>query len=339
MAHMITGTDAMLSVHEMPWHGLGAVLSDYPTREEAQALAHPWEPVEQPVYRRIPQITAEGDLHEEFVEVEGSKVIERSDNGQTLGIVNESFGIVGNGQMWDVIEAVGKIGTDIKIETAGSLEGGKRVWSLLRLTEPIAIKGDPQGETLAFLAFQNGHTGQAAFRAQAVNTRIVCANTSAAADVEAKRHGYEFTFKHTSGVQSRIDEAKATVAMWREGVTQWQMAMEHLITERVSPVQQEWFVTQFQPMPPEHLITDRVRNNVETARNELRGILTSQTQVDISHTAYGLYMAGIEWVQHFRQVKGKDERARMESHFKRSMMGDNALRKSILTVAQEAALV
>src|SRR3546814_11961082 len=39
MAHEITATDNLFSVREMPWHGLGTVLSEYPTRDEAKAIA------------------------------------------------------------------------------------------------------------------------------------------------------------------------------------------------------------------------------------------------------------------------------------------------------------
>lgn len=339
MGHGITATDDLLSVHEMPWHGIGHVLSDYPTREEAQALVHPWEPITAPLYRYVPEIGDDGELRGRYSEVPGSVLIERSDNGDVLGVVNESYGTVTNGEMWDVVEAVGKIGTDIRIETAGSLEGGRKVWALLRLTEPLRIAGDPNGDTLAFLAFQNGHVANSSFRAQAINTRIVCANTSAAADVEAGRSGYEFTFRHSRNIKDRIEEAKATVAMWRAGITLWQNAMEHLVTVRVTSAQREWFVEQFQPMPPSHLLTERVRNNVEKARSELRGILASVTGEDIHDTAYGLFMAGIEYHQHFRQVKGKDERSRMESHFKRSILSEDGFRKTVLELAQDAALV
>ena len=292
-----------------------------------------------PVYKREMSVAEDGTLTEEFVEVEGSKAIERSDNGYTLGVVNDSFGIVTNTEMWDVVEAVGSIGTDIDIETGGSLEGGRKVWALLRMAEPFQIKGDPNGATLAFLAFQNGHNGSSSFRAQAINTRIVCANTSAAADAEAKRNGYEFTFKHSKNVRDWIEDAKAAVSMWREGVTVWQNAMEVLAATRVTPAQSTLFVERFQPMPPNHLITDRVRGNVEQARGELRAILDGPTSEGIKGTAYGLYMAGIEWSQHYRKVKGKDERSRMESYFKRHIMSDNGLRQSTLALAQEVAAV
>lgn len=343
MGHEITATDQTFSVREMPWMGLldgqVHVLPDHPTREEAQRLVHPWEPIEVPVFKRVPTFDDEGQPCVEYVEVEGSKGIERSDNGETLGVVNDSFGLVTNSEMWDVVEAVGSIGTDIEIETGGSLEGGRKVWALTRLAEPFQIKGDPNGATLAFLAFQNAHNASGAFRAQAINTRIVCANTSAAADAEAKRNGYEFTFKHSKNVRDRIEDAKAAVAMWREGVTVWQNAMNALAEVRVTPAQRTLFVEQFQPMPPNHLITDRVRGNVEKARGELLAILDGPTSEGIDQTAYGLYMAGIEWSQHYRKVKGTDDRSRMESYFKRHIMSDNGLRASTLALAREVALV
>lgn len=322
----------MFSVREMPWHGLGQVLVDNPTREEAQKIATPWEPIETKVYKKEPMVI-NGELSERFVEIEGSKGIERSDNGYTLGVVNDTFGLITNQEMWDVVEATGE-----PIETGGSLEGGKKVWALVRFAEPLMVKGDPNGGTVAFLAFQNGHTGASAFRAQAINTRIVCANTSAAADVESKRNGYEFKFRHTASVGSRIEEAKAAVEMWREGVTVWQNVMEHLVTVKVTQEQRELFVERFQPMPAAHLITDRVRGNVEQARGELRSILAGPTSEGIDLTAYGLFQAGIEWSQHYRGTKGADDTQRMESYFKRNMLTNDGLRSATLKLAQEVAV-
>ena len=241
-----------------------------------------------------------------------------------------------NEELWDVAEAVGALGGDIMVETAGSLEGGRKVWSLLRFTDPLRVKGDPNGEAVAYFALQNDHSGRGSFRGQAINTRIVCANTSSAADAEAKRNGYEFTFRHTSGVKDRIEEAKAAVLMWREGAVVWQNAMEHLVNLRVAPAQREAYVQRFQPMPPERLISDRVRNNVETARAELRAILASETCEGIDLTAYGLVQASIEWATHVRKTRGATERDRMESRFKRAMLSTDRLGADIVALAQDA---
>lgn len=337
MAHNITERDGFFTVREPAWHGLGVVLTDYPTRAEAQAIAHPWDPIEAPVYRKTPMITPSGDLTEGFEQVEGSKMIERSDTGHTLGVVNETLGLITNTEMWDVAEGVGDLGTDIQIETAGSLSGGEKVWILLRLTEPLQVKGDPNGAAIAYLGFQNAHNGSGSFRAQAVNTRIVCDNTSSAADVEAKRNGYEFTFRHTVNVKDRIEDAKGAVAMWRHGIEVWHEAMEHYVTERVTVDQRELFIERFQPMPNTALISDRVRGNVEEARAELRTILTGPTSEGVDLTTYGLIQGTIEWASHVRRTRGASEKARAESRFKRSMLSTDRLTTDIVTLAREAA--
>lgn len=339
MAHEITATDNMLSVRQMPWHGLGHVLDEHPTRLEAQALVHPWEPVEMPVFARDMAVTEEGTLEDTFNEIEDFKIIQRSDNGDILNVANSTYGLITNEEMWDVAEAVGTIGKDVRIETAGSLAGGRKVWVLLRLDEPFFIKNDPHGGTVAYLALQNAHDGSSSFRAQALNTRIVCANTSAAADVEAKRNGYEFTFRHSSKVADRIEDAKATVSMWRTGVDEWRRVMDVLADTRITPTQREEFVQRFQPMPPAGLASERVQGNVETARQQLRDILASETCEHIQDNAFGLFQAAIEWQQHVRKVKGNSPRARMESHFKRSMMSNDTLRKSTIQLVREVALV
>jgi hypothetical protein len=117
----------------------------------------------------------------------------------------------------------------------------------------------------------------------------------------------------------------------------WQLAMEELMDIRVTPDQRELFVREFQPMPPESLITERVRGNVTRARDELRGILDGPTCEDIDLTAFGLVQAGVEWNQHYRRVKGSSERGRMESHFKRAMLTTDKIGHDIVLLAREVA--
>lgn len=336
MSHELTDTDKMFSVRQMPWHGLGVVLPDYPTRSDAQQLAHPWEPIEVPVYRAIPEVAAEGPITR-YEQIAGSKGIERSDTGDHLGVVNESLGIVTNNDLWDVAEAVGQADGAVQYETAGSLDGGRKVWVLLRLAEPIQIAGDPHGAVIPYFALQNAHDGGGSFRGQGINTRIVCANTSRAADAEAKGRGTEFTFRHTSKVRERVEEAKAAVTMWREQTAMWQTAMEHLVTVTVTEAQLRAYVTEFHPMPPASQTSDRVKNNVVKARAQLTSILDGETCTDVRLTAYGLAQAGIEWSQHYRRAKGASDVARMESHFKRAMLTTDRLGADIIRLAEAAA--
>jgi phage/plasmid-like protein (TIGR03299 family) len=218
MNHQITSTDSTFSVREMPWMGLlngeVKVLEDYPDRAEAQAIAHPWDPIEQPVFRRTITMSDEGPVSS-FEEIPGEKELVRSDNGDHLSVVASTRGTVTNSEMWDVAEAIG--GQEgVRYETAGSLDGGKKVWILMRLDEPLQIKGDPNGGTLAFFALQGGHSRDSgAWRGQGINTRIVCANTSSWADVEADRNGHCFNFRHSSKVGSGATRWRCGSWPWR----------------------------------------------------------------------------------------------------------------------------
>lgn len=344
MGHGITATDRVLSVREVPWHRLGKVWDHYPTRREAQDETMPWEPIPEPIYRSVPKVQPAvmgseetGLPYVEYEEVPGQKAIARSDNGDTLGVVSGTFGLVTNEEMWDVAEAVGNLGGSLRIETAGTLNGGRQVWILLRQDEPVMIAGEPLSGTFRYFALQNGHDGSSSFRGQGINTRIVCWNTSAAADLEASRNNHEFKFAHTSKVSERIEQAKDALIMWRAGTEMWQQAMTHLYDLKVTAEQREAFVQAFQPYPKEK-VSDRVAHNVETSREELRDILRSATCEGIDGTAYGLFQAGIEWQQHVRRTRAKSERARMESYFKRAVLTDNGLRHATLKLAEEAAV-
>ena len=170
MAHNITNSDRVLSVRQPMWHNLGTVLDDYPTLEEARVIAHNWEPVTEPLFRRV----LNPDMTEYYELVEEAQGVVRSDNNDHLGVVSNGWAPVLNKTMYDIAEALQDVGDDLKIETAGSLKGGRKVWLLIRLNEPLTVKGDPNGEVIPYFALQNAHDGSGAFRGQATMTRIVC---------------------------------------------------------------------------------------------------------------------------------------------------------------------
>lgn len=327
MAHQITSTDGLFSVRQMPWHGLGVVLSDYPTREEAQRIAHPWEPVAQPLYRRSIEIVGD-QLIENFDEIEGWVANERSDNGELLGLTRSSYVPVSNSEMYDVAEALeSEASGDVRFETGGSLQGGRKVWLMLRLKEPLETPGDPRGATIPYYTLQNAHDGSGSFRGQATMIRVVCANTSHLADLDAKSRGTEFVFHHTKNVRERIDEAKQALRGWRDGLKQWQLDVAHMRNTPVTDGQIEYFIYHFIQMPPQGIRSKRVTANVEEARNELRDVIYGVTNEHIVGTVYGLVQGASEWSEHVRRAHTK------ETRFKRAVLDRN----SIISQAKELA--
>ena len=111
--------------------------------------------------------------------------------------------------MGEIVEAV-LAQPNVKWETAGVLDGGRAVWCLALLDEPVALPGD-DSPTLPYLAITNRHDGTAACALRATAVRIVCANTFRAAELEGERTGATFSFIHKSSWRNRIEEARQAV--------------------------------------------------------------------------------------------------------------------------------
>ena len=333
MAHNITDRDGIFTVRQPAWHGLGTVLEDYPTVEEAKALVHPWEPVSEPLYRQVPIVGEDGTLSTVFEPVENFVLNARSDDGYPLGVVSDTYTPVTNQEMYDIAEVIEGVDKgQVQLETGGSLFGGKKVWLLLRLREPISVKGDPQGATIAYYALQNAHDGSSSFRGQGTNVRVVCDNTSRAADLDAAARGTEFTFHHTKNIGDKIEDAKQALAGWRESVQQWRLVNEELISMKISDAQAREFAELFIPMPPARATSDRVIDNVVTARDELLSILNGPTCEGIGRTAYGLVQSASEYHQHIRAARS------LESRFRRAYLEPQRILTDAVEIAKGVAL-
>lgn len=335
MSHQITDTDKMFTYRQPTWHGLGVVLDEYPTRAEAQKMVHDWEPIPEPIYRATPVIGDDGSLTTGYEVIPDKLEYRRSDNGQHLSVNNASFAPVTNEELWDIGEAIqGGPGTDVMFETGGSLKGGALVWLMIRLADPIQIKGDPSAQ-LPFYLLQNGHDGMTSFKGSATNVRVECANTVRMADIDSKTRGTEFSFRHTVNVGDRVEEARKALAGWRESIDEFKMLAELMLAEKVGRQGELQFLERFIPAPASTLTSDRVKHNIEEARGQFMSVYNGPTNQGITGTSWGLFQAASEWSEHIRRAKGNQHEAR----FKRALLTPNLVMTAAKTFALEAAHV
>jgi phage/plasmid-like protein (TIGR03299 family) len=304
-------------VREPAWHGLANVLDDYPGDwNTARRLAGlDWEPVEAPIFA-APMETPEtifAEVPAAPEPLDGFKVVRRSDTGKVLHVHRDSYEVFPNADLGPLVEAFLAQGEDVKYETAGVLDGGKKVWVMVKLAEPFMVPGDPSGATLSRIAIQNSHDCSGALRAQRLQTRIVCDNTSLAADREAGRHGLEFMFRHTQRIHEYVEQAKQALAGLHADRANYLEWAADLLDIRISEPQAEAFIQAFIPQPVGEVVSDRVRGNVEDAQGRLRSILSSPTTEQVKHTAYGLVAASIEYLDHSRAFRSA------ETHFTREV--------------------
>lgn len=139
--------------------------------------------------------------------INGSKATMRLDTEKTLGVVSDTYGIVQNERMFQVLGMLAT-GKDAKkedlpvVETAGVLGEGSRVFVSMKFPEPIRINTKKDDIINMYLIAQNDHTGMGNFSITVSPIRPVCQNTLMLSDRMAKGR---ITFRHTRFVNDRID--------------------------------------------------------------------------------------------------------------------------------------
>lgn len=175
-----------------PWHGLGEVIKNAPTSEEAIRIAGlDWEVIPQPVYDSLGR------------EIKGYKVNIRSSDNKILGMVTDKYKVVQNAEAFAFTDAL--LGEGVRYETAGSLASGKRVWMLARMENTTLCEEniDP------YLVFTNSHDGTGAVRVAITPVRVVCQNTLNLALQKASRH---WSCAHKGKIDEKLEEARYTLA-------------------------------------------------------------------------------------------------------------------------------
>jgi phage/plasmid-like protein (TIGR03299 family) len=323
---MPANVESMFSVRQMPWHQEGTVLADYPgdwdTARQLAGLA--WDPITTSVYA----LTGPGeDGTGSYQPVSGWKAIIRSDTGTILSINKDTYTVIDHGEMGEIVEAV-LAQPNVQWETAGVLDGGRAVWCLALLDEPVTLPGD-DSPTLPYLAITNRHDGTAACALRATAVRIVRANTFRAAELEGERTGATFSFIHKASWRNRIVEARKAVTGARAEMARYTELAHELLGITITPKQRELFITEFIPMPPAGLVTDRVARNVDEARQALRMIFESTTTEQVAHTAYGLVQAAGEYLDHVRTARS------WETRLNRTLIRPEPLKHRALTLIRE----
>lgn len=189
---MAAEVETMFYTREKPWHGLGVQVHDAPTSENALWLAGlDWKVVQKDIYT------------EGRVQIPGYKANVRNTDGRVLGVVTDRYKVVQNDEAFSFTDEL--LGKGVRYETAGSLQGGRKVWLLARLPKEYIITGE---RISPYLVFSNTHDGSGAVRVAVTPVRVVCNNTLNLALSSAKR---SWSMVHTGDVKCKIQEAADTL--------------------------------------------------------------------------------------------------------------------------------
>ena len=189
---MAANVESMFYVRETPWHGLGTKVLEAPASKDALQLAGlDWRVLQEPIYTAMEEL------------VDGYKANVRDSDRKVLGVVTDRYRVIQNDEAFAFTDEL--LGAGVKYETAGSLQGGRKVWLLAHMPHEYIISGE---RISPYLLFSNTHDGSGAIKVALTPIRVVCQNTLNLALANAKR---SWSMIHTGDIKEKMQEAKDTL--------------------------------------------------------------------------------------------------------------------------------
>jgi len=223
--NLITGQHSFFSVQQKAWHGLGQIVSDYPTSAQAIKYAGLDFQVSKNnlfTYAGSLLINADGTLSEQTqIAVPNYYATVRTDTNQVLGVVGRDYQIVQNRDAFSFFDQLA--GSDgIFYETAGALGNGERIFITAKLPGYIRVGQDDMIERYLFLT--TSHDGSGAITAGFTPVRIVCENTLNAAMQSMTN---TIRIRHTTNAVMRLKAAERIMGISNKRTEQLQTVFNH----------------------------------------------------------------------------------------------------------------
>lgn len=240
--------ETMYSTREKPWHGLGTVVREAPTSENALRLAGlDWNVVQEAIYTPCRE------------KIEGFKANVRDTDRKVLGVVSDRYKVVQNVEAFSFTDEL--LGHGVRYETAGSLSGGRRVWLLARLPREYIIAGE---HISPYLVFSNTHDGSGSVKVAVTPVRVVCNNTLNLALETAQR---SFSMVHTGNISDKITEARDTLFKAESYMDRLGAEFEQLHQQKVTDAEVQKYIELLIPL--ESNATRTQEKNVNRLREDL----------------------------------------------------------------------
>ena len=192
---MTANVETMAYAGQVPWHGLGHKVGEDVTPEQMELVAGlNWK------VNKVPfQNPVTGEQSDSYF------VLVRDSDGKELSPCGHQYVPVQNRQALGFFKKFTDSG-DMTLETAGSLDGGRRIFVLAKTSESFSIKGKDKVDS--YLLCYHPHIWGQSLRIMWTPIRVVCQNTLTMA-LDSKQS--EFRMPHVQefdvGVQFQAERA------------------------------------------------------------------------------------------------------------------------------------
>ncbi len=174
-----------------------------------------WAMEKRPLYSFVPAKVIDGHQVEPSHFDIAPDIFEhvRGKDGTRMGYVGSEYETLHNEDLASVFDLlVSSEGLGVaRMQTAGSLKGGKRVWMLMSLPDSQFTVGNQKHPIIPFLLGTNAHDGTAAAKFLPTTVDVVCWNTLNAALGEAYAD-LAVSIRHSGSMQDKLFALKKMLA-------------------------------------------------------------------------------------------------------------------------------
>lgn len=308
---MSANVETMFYTREKPWHGLGVRVSEAPKSKEALAYAGlDWQVLQEPIFT------------DGMEEIAGYKANVRSTDRKVLGVVTDRYKVIQNTEAFAFTDAL--LGEGVRYETAGSLQGGRKVWLLARLPQEYIISGE---QISPYLVFSNTHDGSGSVKVAITPIRVVCNNTLNLALHTAKRC---FSMIHTGNVQDKLEEARNTFFMANQYMSELGKEFERLRNIHLTDDKVREYIELL--LPEDDSGSVQQLRNIRRLRNDMtKRYFEAPDLMNVEKSAYRFINAVSDFATHAEPLRRTANYK--ENLFNRTMDGNPLIDKAYQLVA------
>lgn len=280
---MAANVESMFYVRETPWHGLGTRVNEALNSKEALTAAGlDWSVIQEPIYTETKEL------------IEGYKANVRDTDRQVLGVVTDRYKIVQNQEAFAFTDEL--LGEGVRYETAGSLQGGRKVWLLAHLPHEYIISGE---RISPYLVFFNSHDGSGAIKVAITPIRVVCQNTLNLALSTAKR---AWSMIHTGDIKGKMQEAKDTLFMAEKYMDSLGKEFETLRKKKLTDQQVLEYIEILLPLE-EDSTPQQIRNMKRLREDMKMRYFDAPDLKDVGKNAYAFVNAVSDFATHAEPLR------------------------------------
>jgi phage/plasmid-like protein (TIGR03299 family) len=216
---------------------------------------------------------------------------------ESLGVVGSRYTPVQNLEAFSLLNNIADDSGAV-FDSAGSLDGGKKVFMTMKLPEGIQVGGVDKVDM--YLLAWNAHDGSSSFSIHVTPIRLWCQNQIRMIMRTAES---SYTLRHTPRVNGKVIAAREALGLTFKYVEEFERQAELLLGEKYSDKEFYRLVETLIPIDEEN---ERSRNVAEEARQNLVGLWKAPTQENILNTKWAAYNAVAEYADWTKPVRGNN---------------------------------